>query len=205
MPDQPQIYHRRSIRLKGYDYTQPGAYFVTLVTQEREFLFGKIDCGEMQLSSIGLVAQTEWLRLTRRFQHVELDEFVVMPNHVHGIVVIIDRGRGTGISDEEEVTAVHPRAPTIERFGMPVPGSIPTILRSYKSLVTQRAQWISRGTGMIPLGLNPPIDPRAPTTVWQRNYYEHVIRDEAEWDRIREYIRENPRRWSEDRENPFHK
>jgi putative transposase len=112
MPDQPQIYHRRSIRLKGYDYTQPGAYFVTLVTQEREFLFGKIDCGEMQLSSIGLVAQTEWLRLTRRFQHVELDEFLVMPKNVHGIVVIIDRGRGTGISDGNEAAAVHPRAPT---------------------------------------------------------------------------------------------
>lgn len=91
------MHHRRSIRLKGYDYTQPGAYFVTLVTQDRECLFGKIEGEEMLLSPVGQVVQNEWLRLTRRFKNVELDEFSVMPNHVHGIIVLVERSRARGI------------------------------------------------------------------------------------------------------------
>ena len=225
MPYNPQAHHRCSIRLKGYDYTQPGAYFVTLVTQGRECLFGEIENGEMRLSPVGQVVRSEWLRLDKRFPKVELDEFMVMPNHVHGIIVLVDRGRGTGDSSRgmgdsgnEHVPANfphaltmvnHPRAPTrapkVERFGAPVPGSIPTILRSYKSSVTQRVQWIrGRGTGDSGGDLAPEYPPCAPT-VWQRNYYEHIIRGEAEWDRIRAYILDNPRRWAEDRENLSHR
>ena len=203
----PQFHHRRSIRIKGYDYTQPGGYFVTLVTQERACLFGEVVNSEIHLSPLGQVVGDEWMRLTKRFPNVELDEFVVMPNHLHGIVVLIDpAGRGTGDIGESRATMNHPCAPTrtIERFGAPVPGSIPTIIRSYKSSVTQRAQWMGRGTGVNKGSEIPENFPRAPT-VWQRNFYEHVIRNEMEWERIRLYIRENPGLWAKDRENPSHR
>jgi putative transposase len=212
----PQSRHRKSIRLKGYDYTQPGAYFVTLVTQERACIFGEVVNGEMYMSLLGQVVNREWIRLSNRFPNVELDGFMVMPNHLHGIIVLVDVGRGTGEYGGSEVPTVHPRAPT-EGFGAPVPGSIPTIIRSYKSSVTQRAQWMGRGmgnldckgTGMIDRCLDSSQNPRtptcAPTRVWQRNYYEHVIRNETEWERIRAYIRDNPKQWEDDLDNLFHR
>ena len=180
-------HHRRSIRLKGYDYTQPGAYFVTLVTQGRECLFGEIAAGEMRLNRFGQIAKREWERLSKRFPAVQIDAYVIMPNHVHGIIVI--RGRGTAelLTDKDPETLR--RAPTNrEQFGQPVPGSIPTIIRSYKSAVTYRVN-LMRNCG--------------PAQVWQRNYYEHVVRDEAELNRIRQYISNNPLQWEMDRENPY--
>jgi putative transposase len=97
----PQSHHRRSIRLKGYDYTQPGAYFVTLVTRERDCIFGEVENGEMHLSPVGQVVHWEWIRLSKRFPNVELDKFVVMPNHLHRIVVLINpAGRGIGDNNE---------------------------------------------------------------------------------------------------------
>jgi hypothetical protein len=84
----PQIHHRRSIQLKGYDYSQPGAYFVTLVTRQRDCLFGEIVHGMMQLNPIGKIIQSEWQRLPRHFHNIKLDAFMVMPNHLHGAIVI---------------------------------------------------------------------------------------------------------------------
>jgi len=91
----PQRHHRRSIRLRGYDYTQPGAYYVTIVTQERECLFGEVVDGKMRLNRAGQVARREWERLPCRFPHIRLDAFIVMPNHIHGIIIIDHAGRGT--------------------------------------------------------------------------------------------------------------
>ena len=170
----PEKHHRHSIRLKGYDYSQAGAYFVTIVTQNRACLFGAVVDGEMRLNETGQIVRRCWLDIPAHFPHAELDEFVVMPNHVHGIIVIVD-GRGTAC-----------RAPT-EQFGRPVTGSIPTVIRSFKSAVTKRINE-QRGT------------PGA--HVWQRNYYEHIIRNEESLDRIRQYIANNPLRWAFDRENP---
>ncbi|MCP9441172.1 MAG: hypothetical protein NNA20_01135 [Nitrospira sp.] len=166
--------NRRSLRLKGYDYSRPGAYFVTIVTQNRACLFGEVVDGAMRLNEIGKIVRQCWLDIPAHFAHTELDEFVVMPNHVHGIIVIID-GRGTAC-----------RAPT-EQFGRPVTGSIPTVIRSFKSAVTTHITQ-QRGT------------PGAP--VWQRNYYEHIIRNEGELHGIREYITNNPLQWAMDREHP---
>jgi REP element-mobilizing transposase RayT len=223
---------RRSIRLKGFDYSHSGAYFVTMVTQDRLPLFGEVLGGEMQFSPFGNVARQQWERLPRRFSHIGLDEFMVMPNHVHGIIVIYDddgwgtagsldnRGGTAGCSNDKACESSR-RAPTTdladmrwgpadrlndyglelfrraptnmptrEQFGKPVPGSIPTIIRSYKSAVAYRVNLI-RGT------------PGA--EVWQRNYYEHVIRDEADTNRITRYIIENPSQWETDDENRSHK
>jgi putative transposase len=167
---------RRSIRLRGYDYSQAGAYFVTVCAYQRQCLFGAVIEGQMVLNEVGKIAQACWNEIPAHFPRVELDAFVVMPNHVHGIIVMMDAGRGTAC-----------RAPTAESFGKPVPGSLPTIVRSFKSAVTRRInQW--RTTPGQP--------------VWQRNYFEHIVRNESALDRIRGYIETNPARWALDRENP---
>ena len=185
----PEKHHRRSIRLKGYDYTQSGAYYITIVSYQREHLFGEVVNGEMKLSRFGIVAKEQWEKLPRRFKHVELIEFVIMPNHVHGIIVIIDERRGTAEGAHNANASLTRRAPTdefIERFGKPVKGSIPTIIRSYKSAVALRVN-LMRGTKGLP--------------VWQSNYYEHVIRDEKDLQAKCDYILSNPLNWEDDDEN----
>lgn len=194
----PAKHHRRSIRLKGFDYTQPGGYFVTVVTYQREGLFGEIVMEEMRLSKYGLVTQQQWEKLPKRFPNIELGAFVVMPNHIHGIIQIIDESR-RGTADESERRGIAEDtkdldrkssryAPTKGQFGKMIPNSIPTIIRSYKSAVAYRIN-LMRGTKDVP--------------VWQRNYYEHVIRNHEDWDRIHKYIESNPSMWAEDEENPF--
>ncbi len=185
----PERHHRRSIRLKGYDYSQAGAYFITIVTQDRACLFGEVVNGEMQLNAAGWIVHQCWEEIPAHFPHVSLDAFVVMPNHVHGIIVITEH-RGTacperrGTACPERSTAC--RAPT-EKFGHPVAGSVPTVIRSFKSAATKYINTM-RGTPAVP--------------VWQRNYYEHIIRNEKSLNRIRQYITNNPARWEMDRENP---
>ena len=185
----PQKHHRRSIRLKEFDYTQPGGYFVTFVTYQRECLFGQIANGEMRLSKFGLVAQQQWEKLPKRFPNIELGAFVVMPNHIHGVIQIIDESRrGTADGANNFDGESSRRAPTHERFQKPVAGSIPTIVRSYKSAVSYRIN-LMQNTNGVP--------------VWQRNYYEHVIRNMEEWIRIHKYIEANPSMWADDDENPL--
>ncbi|RMF23817.1 MAG: transposase, partial [Bacteroidetes bacterium] len=132
-------YHRRSIRLKGYDYTQPGAYFITICTHRRAPLFGRVVDGAMVLNEYGEAAQACWDEIPTHFPHVELDAYVVMPNHIHGILWITDVGARHAVPQQHAVPqhAVPPHGP-IEQFGKPVPGSIPTIVRSFKSAVTRR-------------------------------------------------------------------
>ncbi len=170
MPSDPKP-HRRSIRLPNYDYAQPGAYFVTLVTSGREPLFGHIDTTGMHLNANGDVATACWQDLVDHYPNLSLDEFVVMPNHVHGLLFLTDPGR-----------AGYKPAPT-ERY------ALPEIVRGFKTFSARRVNEL-RGTQGI--------------AVWQRNYYEHVVRDDAELDRVREYIRNNPAQWSLDKYNPAH-
>jgi REP element-mobilizing transposase RayT len=176
----PEKHHRRSIRLRGYDYSREGAYFVTICAQEHLCLFGEVVDGEMRLNDAGRIAKQCWLAIPDHFPHAQLDAFVVMPNHVHGIIVIV------GARHHMDVGARH-AVPLQEQFGRPVPGSIPTIIRSVKSATTKRINEIRNAPG---------------TLIWQRNYYEHIIRDEESLNRIREYILSNPLRWHLDRENP---
>jgi len=169
----PTKHHRRSIRLKEYDYAQSGGYFITVVTYHRDLLFGKITNEEMQLNEMGKIVDECWHAIPEHFPNLELGAYIVMPNHLHGIIVINDDGRGTIY-----------RAPTQEQFQKPVKGSIPTIIRTFKAAVTRR---IGREHN--------------PTGIWQKNYYEHIIRDHEDWDRIHRYIEANPSMWAEDEEN----
>ena len=166
----PGKHHRRSLRLKGYDYSRSGAYFVTICTHGRECLFGEVMDGDMRLNDVGRAAQAEWVRLPEHFQSVELDEFVIMPNHVHGIILV-----GAGLAPPDGRGAAS-SAPTLGH-----------ILRAFKSI---SAIAVNRLLG------------RSGRSLWQRNYYEHIVRNENELARIREYIANNPAQWALDRENP---
>jgi putative transposase len=172
----PQKHHRRSIRLKGYDYTQAGAYFVTICAYQRLHVFGEVINGEMVLNETGKIARDEWFKTAELRPYVELfeDEFVVMPNHGHGIIWIVGARRR--------------RTPTdvVEKFGKPVKGSIPTIVRAYKSAVTYAVNGAQNMRGAV---------------LWQHNYYEHIIRNDRELNNIRWYIVNNPLNWQLDRDN----
>jgi REP element-mobilizing transposase RayT len=184
MPYDPQRHHRRSIRLPGYDYTQPGAYFITIVTHQRMPSFGEIVDGEMRLNEYGQIVHAEWFQTAavRPYVMLHCDEFVVMPNHVHGIIWIVDTD-ADGNDDDVNPRAVGGVTPTNV-----IPGSLGAIVRSFKSITAKRINAL-RDT------------PGAP--VWQRNYYEHIIRDDHALARIRDYIQSNPQRWADDQENPF--
>jgi putative transposase len=191
MPYDPTRHHRRSIRLKGYDYTQPGAYFVTLVTHERMPLFGEIVNGEMRLNDIGRVSEQCWLDVPFHFPHVALDAFVIMPNHVHGILWIVESP--PEILEMPETVGAKNFSP------LPPPSSpssstkrprgtsktIGSVVRGFKIGVTK---WVRKNTDIY--------------IVWQQNYHEHIIRHERALNAIRRYILENPLRWHLDRENP---
>lgn len=185
----PDRHHRRSIRLKGYDYAQSGAYFVTIVTQRRACLFGQVTNGQMQLNDAGLVAKACWLAIPEHFPFVELDAFVIMPNHIHGIIVITDTGVGANNHSPRTVGAnvgagANDHSPRPSPFRSPSQ-TIGSIIRGFKIGVTK---WFRANTDVY--------------VVWQRNYYEHIIRDEPALQRIRYYIAANPVRWTDDSENP---
>jgi REP element-mobilizing transposase RayT len=169
------IHHRHSIRLPGYDYTGAGAYFVTVCTDARECLFGQIIDGEMCLDAYGEIALECWQAIPAHCPYIGLDAFVVMPNHIHGILILKDTA----------IQPVHP--PAQERFAKPVAGSLPSIMRLYKAAVTRRINSL-HGT--------------LARAVWQRNYYEHIIRDLDALEQIRAYIATNPLRWEEDQLHP---
>ncbi|MBI3223187.1 MAG: transposase [Nitrosomonadales bacterium] len=187
MSDQPSERHRRSLRLKGYDYSQAGAYFVTVCVCNRECLFGEIEGGMMRLNKYGEIVASEWLRSADVRSEIECGEFVVMPNHLHGIVHIVGAYGNTPSSRDEHKMAyshnkgVLPYAPTSPSR------NIGAMVRGFKSAVSRRINEI-RGT---------PGEP-----VWQRNYYEHVIRNDDDYNCIAEYIANNPQRWMEDSLHP---
>ena len=173
----PEKHHRRSIRLRNYDYSSDGAYCITICAYNRKCLFGAIVDGEMRLNEYGAIIHDEWVKTGQIRPNIKLDEWIIMPNHVHLIIIIDADGRGTAR-----------RAPTGEQFGKPTIGTIPTIIRSFKSAVTKRINEL-RGLPGMPL--------------WQRNFYDHIIRNENSMNEIREYIGRNPMQWERDELNPF--
>ncbi len=184
-------HHRRSIRLKDYDYTQNGAYFVTVCAHEKRCMFGHVVDGAMTVNAWGQVVQACWDEIPMHFPMVELDAFVVMPNHVHGIIVITDDGRDmtcaeinhmqNNISRVTNVGATH-GSPL--RPNGPQRNSLGAIIGQFKSSVTRR---INR----LP---NPPDHP-----IWQRSYYDHIIRTEESLNTIRAYVANNAAKWVEDK------
>jgi len=188
----PQKHHRRSVRLKGYDYSQEGAYYVTIVAQNRACLFGEVVDGEIQLNDAGKMMQAQWEALPQRFSNIELDEFVVMPNHFHGVVVITDKIHAGAVprahpgSEQPQEGQPQGIAPTEHDPGLG------EIVGAWKSIVTD--EYI-RGVRQLDWQ---PFDRK----LLQRNYWEHIVRDEPEMNRIREYIINNPANWDNDENNP---
>ena len=161
----PNVHHRRSIRLKDYDYAQAGAYFVTICVWNRECLFGDILDGNMLINGLGDLVLFTWKDLVNHVGNIELNTFVLMPNHCHGLIVI-----------DQAKAADSMR-----------PHRLSEIVRQFKTFSAKRIN-AYRDTPGIP--------------VWQRNYYEHVIRNEADFNRITDYIANNPQRWAEDSLHP---
>jgi REP-associated tyrosine transposase len=195
--------------MKGYDYTQAGVYFVTLVTKGRVCLFGEIIGEEMRINGVGRVVQGEWKRLRDHFHNLRLDEFVIMPNHMHGIIEITEKegaahsfnnlvlngyaGATRDLLDKSiENNDIEPIRAMVNSGGSPLrsrpvrphgpaAGSVGAIIGQFKSRVTKCLK-LTGG-------------------VWQRNYYEHIIRDDEDWERIHQYIWDNPQNWDQDEEH----
>ena len=183
---------RRSMRLRGYDYSTPGFYFVTICTRNRLCVLGDVANGRMRLSEAGRLAQAEWEGLPLHYPHVQLGVWTIMPNHLHGIVALaegnvgpdgMDAGGGDGRSDADVGAGLKP-APT--DVGV-MRQTLPEIVRAFKTFSAKC--------------INAFLD-TAGAPFWQRNYYGHVIRDQAALDRVRQYIMDNPARWDEDPDNP---
>jgi REP element-mobilizing transposase RayT len=194
-------HHRRSIRLRGYDYTQSGAYFITICSRDRASIFADIVNGVVRLTPVGEVVAICWEAIPGHFPSAELDAFVVMPNHLHGIVVLGD----ADIANSDTACRVPTDGPASERFGAPVAGSIPTIVRSFKGAVTKAINDdLSRGTAcrnLLTDRLGPLPRGRIPSP-WQANYHEHIIRNDRALTHLRDYIATNPARWLDDSLHP---
>lgn len=186
------IHHRRSIRLPGYDYSQPGAYFVTLVTHGRECLFGAVVDGEMRLNDAGRIVAAVWASLPARYPGVRSGASVVMPNHFHGVVEIYEiEGHSRSL-----VGAIHelpqrelPQQELPQRENSPEQRhlmTLPLVIGYFKRNTAKQINTFRQTPG---------------TPVWQRNYYEHILRDEDEYRRIFQYILGNPGNWADDDEN----
>ena len=180
----PKIHHRHSIRLKEYDYAQAGAYFVTIVTWRREFLFGEIVDREMELSQYGEIVQEWWHEIPSHFPNAETGAFVVMPNHIHGIIFILERRGTVPVPNEKKTSGGRTQGRETLPLRRPTLGQIVAYFK-YQSTKEMNALG---NTGTI-------------TKLWQRNYYEHVIRDEMNLKSKTDYIEANPRLWDEDDQN----
>jgi len=160
-----QIFHRKSLRLREYDYSQPGYYFITICTQDRECLFGKINNNEMLLNNAGKMILMWWKKLKEKFNFIDLDVCVVMPNHFHGIIVIQDLHVGA-----------HMGAP------------LQKMIQWFKTITTNEYIRCVKQNAWKKFN----------NKLWQRNYYEHIIRTEKSLEEIREYIIYNPHNWEKD-------
>lgn len=190
----PEKHHRRSIRLKGYDYTRPGAYFVTICTEKHACLFGDISIETMQLNRYGDIVQGCWDKLPQHFPFVKLDTFVVMPNHMHGIVIITERdckGEAFSLPVKSCRDLVTENASPLQSMNqMPhgtQSGSLGAIMQNFKSVSTRKINTMNKTPGI---------------SLWQRNYYDHIVRNEKALNIIRRYVTFNPLMWAYDMDNP---
>lgn len=189
----PAKHHRRSIRLQGYDYSREGLYFITLCVHNRECLFGEISNGEMILNEYGCIANNCWKEIPDHYPSAVLHAHVIIPNHIHGVIELVGAQNSVGTQDFESNGGVQ-NIVVVQHFGPRqrnelqrhqyqkiIPRSIGSIIRGYKIGVTK---WFRNNTDIH--------------TVWQRNYYEHIIRDETAYNNIIHYIENNPLNWDKD-------
>lgn len=187
-------YRIPSTRLQNWDYRSNAAYFITICTQNREHFFGKIKTGKMILSEIGIMAEKYWMEIPNHFIGIELGNFVIMPNHIHGIIII----NNPAAADVEtlhcnvSIPTIDNVSPTIDNLPnpdqpkskmasiTPKPGSLSVIIRSYKSVVSNTAKIMLPDFG------------------WQPRFYDHIIRNARSYDNIQNYIQDNPKNWNND-------
>ncbi len=163
---------RQSYRLKNYDYTQPASYFVTISTKDNKRLFGEVINGSMKLNDFGHFIAYEWIISFEKRENLKLDEFIVMPDHFHAIIHISDYLPGS---------FPYWSSKNKEKFGKPIPNSLPTIIRSFKSAASRNINKERNESGK---------------SIWKRNYYERMIWNENDLNNIRRYIINNPRKWN---------
>lgn len=177
----PEVHHRRSIRLRDFDYSRAGAYFVTICAWQRGCLFGEVADGVMRLNDAGRIVDESWQRITTHFAGVGIDQYVIMPNHFHGIVSIVGAGS--------------PRPDLPQNVNEILGGETPPLRLVTLGQIVGYFKYQS--TKRINQSRNTPGEP-----VWQRNYYERVIRDESEWHTMGQYIIDNPLKWADDENHP---
>ena len=178
----PATHHRRSIRLQEYDYSRAGAYFVTICTKKHTGLFGNISDGTMRLNEAGKMVQTVWNEIPSHYCSFSVDEFIIMPNHIHGIISIVGAGPFACPDSMQPSTNGQPQgvAPTML--------SLSDGVHRFKTMTTKRYTDGVKREGWRPFS----------NTLWQRNYWEHVIRNDQDLNLIREYIHNNPKQWELD-------
>ncbi|GAC1389316.1 MAG: hypothetical protein NVS4B11_13880 [Ktedonobacteraceae bacterium] len=191
MQDEPPKSYRRSTRLQIYDYSQPGLYFVTICVQDRKHVFGTIENGEMRLNDAGHIAQSVWNTLPTRFPFVELDHYVIMPNHIHGIVIITERQLSshkifntasvTGVQNRKNASVSSTTSGAINRAPTDYSLLLGEIIRTFKASTARQIR-VSGKTAFE----------------WQRSFHDNIIRDEEALNRIRQYIIDNPALWTKD-------
>lgn len=164
----PKIHHRQSVRLRNFDYSQSGLYFITICTVQRQMLFGEISNGEMQCNDLGKLVNQHWQFIPDHYPGTQLHDFIIMPNHLHGIIQLVG---AQFIAPELNQGAIN-RAPTVGN-----------IVRGFKAKLTYAAHHM----GIMP-----------GASIWQRNYHEHIIRNEMSYQVTANYVRTNPQRWIED-------
>ena len=172
---------RKSFRLKGWDYSSPGAYFVTICTHKKQSIFGSVENGAMQLNPCGNLVRECWEALPTHYTDINNQIFIVMPNHVHGIIMLASENRRSGSYINKEVEYQRKPDPT-DSF------SLSEVIRGFKSYSSKAVNEARHSPG---------------TTVWQRSFYEQIIRTEKEYREIGEYIVYNAAKWDNDSENPF--
>ncbi len=208
----PSKHDRQSIRLKGHDYSSPGEYFLNSCTKNRECRFGKVVNSEMILNIAGKMIDKWWKKIPEKFPNAVLDVYQIMPNHFHAIVGItvptknvrVDLPKNVGVDpgvdpegDDNQVQGDHVGSPQpgARQPGLDFksrPASVDAIVQWFKTMTTN--EYI-RG---VKKGIFPPFDRK----LWQRNYYEHIIRNDKSLQRIRDYIINNPAKWEQDRNHP---
>ncbi len=180
----PDKHHRRSIRVLGYDYSSEGWYCVTICVENKKCMFGNIEQNNMILNHIGKIIDYHWRKLPIHFKNIELDQYQIMPNHFHGIIHIMVGAKHSGAADTTTCLNANDNASPLQMPCGTKRGSLGAIIQNFKSVTSRKINKINKTRS---------------THVWQRNYWEHIIRDEKDLNRIRKYIFENPLKWTDDK------
>ncbi|HBK71216.1 MAG TPA: hypothetical protein DDZ39_06105 [Flavobacteriaceae bacterium] len=173
-------YRIKSARLQNWDYGSNGMYFITICTQNREHFFGEIIDGKMQLTEIGKMAEKYWHEIPEHFPFVKLGKFVVMPNHMHGIIIIDKMDDAPAMVETQNFASLRTTASSKNKFG-PQSKNLASIVRGYKIGVTKNARKINANFG------------------WQSRFHDHIIRNNKSFNNISNYIINNPKKWDEDK------